>query len=202
MSSRELPLEATTPVTEAIENVVGEGVRGVTDVSYHAQQVISRATTGGPFAAYVADVSRLGVAVLRAAVSSWSAAIDGLGLIAADQVEWWWTQELTLTFPANQNGQPADVRGVARAEVLSVPHKRKVAERLVRVAHRSAADGTPGFIDRGAGVPADWDRTCYVSVRQHADFIPSAVVVTVTMRDAAGGTLATSEPIDGILSLP
>jgi hypothetical protein len=199
MTGRELPLEDTTPVTEAIENVVGEGVRGLADVGYHAQRVVSSATKAAP-AAYVADVSRLGLAMLRAVVSSWSAAVDSLGLLAADEVEWWWTHELALTFPDPAARRPADVRGVARAAVWSVPDRSLVPDRFVRVAHRPAG-GAPRFIDRGAGVPADWDRTCHVVVRQHADFTPSAVVVTVTMHDSLGTALATSDPIDGILTL-
>jgi hypothetical protein len=196
MRPTELPLEETTPVTEAIENSVDEGVRSATDVSYQLQRAISLATTGGSAAEYVTQVSRLGVSVLRGVVTAWSTAVDGLGLIAADRVEWWWTRELKLTFPRG-----AEVRGVARAAVVSVPHRRQVPPRWVRVAHRAETGGEPRFIDRGTGVPRGWDRTCHVMVRQHADFIPSAVVVTVTMLDEAGRTLATGNPVDAILSL-
>jgi hypothetical protein len=128
-------------------------------------------------------------------VSAWSTAVDGLGLIAADTVEWWWTGELELSFPAD-----ADVRGVARATVETVPKGGPVVPRWIRVAHRDG-DGNVSFIDRGTGVPELWDRTCHVVVRQYDDFIPTAVVVRVTMLDAAGRTLATSKPIDAILSL-
>jgi hypothetical protein len=187
-----LPLEATTPVTEAIENGVDEGVRSINDISHQLQSAVSIATRGGTPGDYVTQVSRLGVSVVRGIVSAWSTAVDGLGLIAADTVEWWWTGKLTA-FPPGQ-------LGVARASVVTVPQRRQVPAQWLRVAHRDVA-GNVQFIDRGAGVPTDWDGTCYVTVRQYDDFIPSAVVVTVTMLDAAGRILTTSGPIDAILSL-
>ena len=40
-----LPLEQTTPVTEAVENGVDEGIQAINDISGHVQRAISLATT-------------------------------------------------------------------------------------------------------------------------------------------------------------
>jgi hypothetical protein len=189
----QLPLEETTPVTEAIENSVDEGLSSVNDINEQLERTISIATTGGSAGAYITQASRLGMSVLRGFVSAWSAAIDGLALIAADEVEWWWTEKLE-PFGAAQ--------GIVRASVLTVPARQIVPAPMVRVVYAPDADSVQ-FIDRLPGVPANWDRTCYVAVRQFGGFIPGAVEVTFTVSDHAGRRVGgPSGPFEAALSLP
>src|SRR4051812_33107487 len=93
----QLPLEDTTPITEAVENSFDETTRSLRDISYQMQSAISIAHQGAAVD-FVTQSSRLGLSLLRGYVSAWSSAVDGLGLIAADEAEWWWTAQLTPTW--------------------------------------------------------------------------------------------------------
>jgi hypothetical protein len=194
-----LPLEATTPVTEAVENTFDEVTRGLRHVSHELQSAMSIASgrNAGAAEAFVIQSSRLGLSLLHGYVSAWSSVLDGLGLIAADEAEWWWTAKLTPAFDGPVTG------GVVRADVTTLPASDPVPARWVRVA--SDKDQDPGkvdLIDRGTGVRPNWDGTCYVSVRQHDDFIPGTVQISLRVVDGLGRPIAsTTEPINAILSL-
>jgi hypothetical protein len=194
-----LPLEATTPVTEAVENTFDEVTRSLRHVSHEVQSAISIAASpnAGAAEAFVVQSSRLGLSLLHGYVSAWSSALDGLGLIAADPAEWWWTAKLA---PAFDNPVTS---GVVRADVTTIPASEPVPVQWVRVAGDKDQDpGNVDLIDRGVGVPTNWDGTCYVSVRQHGDFVPGTVQVSFRVLDARGRVIArTSDPINAILSL-
>jgi hypothetical protein len=190
-----LPLEQTTPVTEAVENGVDEGIQAINDISGHVQRAISLATTAGTADDYLIESSRLGLAVLRGIVSGWSTAANGLGLIVAGEVEWWWSDKLVGLF----NGLPA-LQGVATASVMTVPDMRPIDPQFVRVA--GMVNGSLQFIDRNPGVSGGWDHSCYIVVRQHGGFIPSAIRVDLELVDVTGAVAAANELLDTKLSLP
>jgi hypothetical protein len=207
--SDQLDLEDTTPVTEAVENSFDEAARSLREVSYEMQGAISAASQGHA-TDFVVQTSRLGLSLLRGYVSAWSSAVDGLGLIAGDEAEWWWTKQLTpvlrLPLPPAQPAVlppllPPGTRGVLRASVATIPQGQPISPQWVRVA--TGSGNAVDLIDRGVGVPLGWDGTCYVSVRQHGDFAPGAVRITFRMVNASGHTIGSTaqDPIDAVLSM-
>ena len=109
-----LPLEDTTPVTEAVENSFDEATRSIRDISHELQGAISIASKNEPgaFEKFVVQTSRLGLALVHGYASAWSSAADGLAMIAADEADWWWTGELELPPTFAQNDRHGVVRGV------------------------------------------------------------------------------------------
>lgn len=190
-----LSLEDTTPFTEAVENSFDEVTRSFRDISHQLQSAISIASNPKPGAAgeFVTQVSRLGLSLVYGYVSAWASTVDGLALIAVDEAEWWWTQELE-PFPIN-NGH-----GVVRASVTTMPQGDTIPTQLVRVA-RGTGNGQVDLIDRGVGVPQGWDGKCYVSVRQYDGYKPGAVRITFRMVNASGHTIDQTDPMNAVLSL-
>jgi len=193
-----LPFEDTTPVTEAVENSFDEAAHSVRDISIHLQRAISIAShpKKGDDDAFVVQASRLGRALLLGYASAISSAADGLALIADDEVEWWWSRQLEVPLAKK------DRHGALRASVTIAPQGVTIPSRLVRVARSTGKVGKVDLIDRGAGVPANWDGKCYVSVRQFGDYKPGAALVTFRMVGASGQTLATADkPVNAVFSM-
>jgi hypothetical protein len=192
-----LPLEDTTPVTEAVENSFDEAARSLRDISHELQSAISIASNPkkGAYEEFIVQTSRLGRALLLGCASAWSSAVDGLGLIAADEVGWWWTAQLELPFAKKHR------HGVVRASVATIPQGETIPSQWVRVA-RARGNGNVDLIDRGAGVPPNWNGKCFVSVRQYGAFTPGAVLISFRMVNASGHTIVeTKPPINAVLSL-
>jgi hypothetical protein len=192
-----LPLTQTTPVTEAVENNVDVATRSLRDISYQLQSAISIAShaKAGADDAFIVQASRLGRALVFGYAAALSSAFDGIALIADDEVEWWWSAQLTLPFAKK------DRRGVVRATVTTVPFGVTLPTRLVRVA-RGIGKGNVDLIDRGAGVPPNWNGTCYVSVRQYGDYKPGAALISFQMVGASGQTIVeTKDPIIASFSM-
>jgi hypothetical protein len=74
--------------------------RSLRDISYQLQSAISIAShpKAGADDAFVVQAGRLGLALVFGYASALSSAVDGVALIADDEVEWWWSTQIVLPF--------------------------------------------------------------------------------------------------------
>jgi len=196
-----LSIEETTPVTEAIENLVDEAASGIEQTGIHLQRAISIATTGGTFENYVAEAAQLGISVVTGVMSTWSTVVSSLGLLAADDVRQWKTSVLHPKKGDDDLVRKKRTAVIARANVRTVPDPREIGAQWVRVLGTNL-DGTVHYIDRRPDSLLSWDGSCFVAVRQHGTFLPGAIEITITLLDPAGDHVVTSDPLKSVLSLP